>query len=45
MTLNHINFVIGFVAGIALAIWLRPKPTTDRDDNVHVLRKPLKGTG
>jgi hypothetical protein len=41
MTLNHINLVIGFLAGLALGILLRTAGSDD-DSNLHVLRKPLR---
>jgi hypothetical protein len=46
MTLNHINLVIGFIAGLALGIFLHTsgqKP--DRERQAMEWRKPLAKAG
>lgn len=45
MTLNSINLLIGLAVGFALGMWLRTSTPTDRDDNVHVMRRPLGRAG
>jgi hypothetical protein len=42
MTLNNLNLLIGFLAGLALGILLRTAGSDDDDSNLHVLRKPVR---
>lgn len=41
MRIEQLNLLIGLLAGLAIGLLLgKPKPTTDRDDNVRVLKRP-----
>lgn len=45
MTINQLNLVIGVLVGLALGILLRAGTPTDREDNVHVMRRPIQKAG
>ncbi len=45
MTLNSINLLLGFIAGLLIGILLRGGTPTDREDNVHVMRRPIGRAG
>lgn len=44
MTINQLNLVIGVLVGLALGILLRAG-TPDRDENLHVMRRPIQKAG